>query len=189
VVFSPGTITGGDGRTATGTVTLEANAAPGDITVTLSSAKPEVAQPSVSLLVIPAGQQTGTFATTPEFVSASTTVSFTAAANGLSKKKSLTVKPVAVALLALTPSTVQGGSPSSGDVTLNYPAGPAGVTVTFSSSNSAVAAPASPSITIPQGQSAASVAVATQPVGSSTGVTITAAGGGVSKAKLLTVTP
>ncbi|HEX7185977.1 MAG TPA: alpha/beta hydrolase fold domain-containing protein [Thermoanaerobaculia bacterium] len=77
----------------TGTVTLECAAAPGPVTVSLSSSKTTVAYPGTPSLTIAAGQTTGTFSITTADVSAVSSASIKATANGGSKSVTLTVNP------------------------------------------------------------------------------------------------
>jgi|SRR5579871_748625 len=91
VGLSPTTVVGGNA--VSGAVTLEAPAAPGNITVNLSSTDPAVANPAVSSIIIPAGSLTGTFTVNTSAVSASTTVTIKASADGITKGKSLKVTP------------------------------------------------------------------------------------------------
>jgi thermitase len=90
--------------------------------------------------------------------------------------------------LSLNPSTVVGGNPSTGTVTLTAPAQSGGFTVQLSSSNPSVASVPS-SVTVPQGQTSANFTVTTTPVTSQTNVTITASAQGVTRQATLTVTP
>jgi thermitase len=90
--------------------------------------------------------------------------------------------------LSLNPSTVVGGNPSTGTVTLTAPAQSGGFTVQLSSSNPSVASVPS-SVTVPQGQTSANFTVTTTPVTSQTNVTITASAQGVIRQATLTVTP
>ena len=88
---NPTSVIGGNG--ATGTVTLECAAAPGDMTVALSSNKPGVAQPAVPSLLFTTGTKVLTFPISTSAVTASTSVKITATANGIAKGKALTVTP------------------------------------------------------------------------------------------------
>ena len=76
----------------------------------------------------------------------------------------LTVNPVpALSSLVLVPAGVIGGSSSTGTVTLTSPAGPGGLVVNLSSSNTAVATtPAS--VAIAAGQTTATFSVSTTAV-------------------------
>lgn len=90
--------------------------------------------------------------------------------------------------ISLNPSTVVGGNPSTGTVTLTAPAQAGGFTVQLSSSNTNVATvPAS--VTVPQGQTSTTFTVSTNIVSGTTSVTITASAGGVSRQATLTVNP
>ena len=96
--------------------------------------------------------------------------------------------PPSLSGISLNPSTVVGGSSSTGTVTLTAPAQSGGFTVQLSSSNSAVASvPAS--VTVPQGQTSTTFTVTTARVTSSTTVTITASAGEVTRQATLTVNP
>lgn len=98
--------------------------------------------------------------------------------------------PPAVSLqsLALNPTQVSGGSPSTGTVALSGAAPSGGLVVTVASSNPSVAGvPAS--VTVAQGATSASFGVTTTPVSVSTAVTISATSAGVTKTATLTVTP
>jgi hypothetical protein len=91
VTLVPNPVTGGGA--VSGTVSLDCEAAPADITVTLSSSAPAVAQPAVPSLVFSAGTKTLGFTVTTSAVSATTSATIKAAGGGLSKGKKLTVIP------------------------------------------------------------------------------------------------
>lgn len=90
--------------------------------------------------------------------------------------------------LSLNPTTVVGGSISTGTVTISAPAPASGFVVNLSSSNTVVATVPS-SITIPAGSVSANFAVATSSVSSTASVKITASAGGVAHQATLTVSP
>lgn len=81
------------GNNVSGTITLEAPAAPGSITVSLISTNPSVASPAVSSVTIPGGSLTGTFTVNTGHVAANTSVTIKATANGITRGKALTVVP------------------------------------------------------------------------------------------------
>jgi len=81
------------GHEVSGTVTLECPAGPGDIPVTLSSTRPGTAAPSPSLLVMPAGSRTASFAVMTAPPLATVRLSIKARANDLTKANALTVTP------------------------------------------------------------------------------------------------
>ncbi|HEX7285213.1 MAG TPA: N,N-dimethylformamidase beta subunit family domain-containing protein [Candidatus Angelobacter sp.] len=85
----------------------------------------------------------------------------------------VTVNVLGVSTLTLNPSTLLGGNSSQGTVTISAPAGTGGVTVSLSSSNTAVASVPS-SVVVPAGNTSAAFPITTNAVGISTKVTITA---------------
>jgi hypothetical protein len=91
VTLNPNPTTGG--VSVAGWVTLECPAAPGDITVTITSSNPAVANPTTASITIPAGQTAGNFALNTVPVPAITKVKITATANSISKSVTLTVDP------------------------------------------------------------------------------------------------
>src|SRR5205823_5720998 len=83
-------------------------------------------------------------------VTASTPVTISAAYGGVSKIATLTLIPVAVSSVVLSPSSAVGGVPTTlNTVTLNGPAPAGGAIVTLQSSSTSASAPAS--VTVPAG--------------------------------------
>jgi len=97
--------------------------------------------------------------------------------------------PVAAALSAVSanPTSVVGGTASQGTVTLTAAAPSGGFVVTLGDNSSAALTPAS--VTVAQGATSATFAIATTTVTASTPVTITATAGSVTRTAALTVTP
>jgi len=90
--------------------------------------------------------------------------------------------------LAVSPSTVTGGTSSTGTATLSAAAPAGGATVTLGSSNATVVGvPAS--VTVPAGATSASFTITTTTVTASTAVTVSGAFGGASRSAVLIVTP
>src|SRR5216683_1964512 len=89
--------------------------------------------------------------------------------------------------VGLNPTSVTGGSSSTGTVTLDGPAPSYGAVVSLSSSASAATVPAS--VTVASGATSATFTVNTTAVTASTPVTITASYGGAMKTASLTVNP
>jgi Subtilase family len=87
----------------------------------------------------------------------------------------------------LNPTSVNGGSSSTGTVTLSGPAPYGGAPVSLSSNMTAATVPAS--VTVPAGASSATFTVNTSAVTSSTSVTISASYASATKTAMLTVTP
>jgi len=89
--------------------------------------------------------------------------------------------------LAVNPTSVKGGSASTGTVTLSGPASSGGAVVYLTSSASAATIPAS--VTVAAGAANATFTVNTSAVTTSTPATISASYAGVTKTASLTVTP
>ena len=94
-------------------------------------------------------------------VSAPTSVNISATYKGDSQIATLKVKPAA---FSLDPTTVTGGTPSTGTITLNSPVPESGAVVALSSSNPEVAAVPG-NVTVIQGSPAPTLATATPPSG------------------------
>jgi hypothetical protein len=90
--------------------------------------------------------------------------------------------------IALNPTTVNGGSSSTGTVTLSGPA-PSGGAIVYLSSGGSAAAMVPASVTVAAGADSATFTVTTSSVTSSTQVTISGSYGGTTKTASLTVTP
>ena len=95
------------------------------------------------------------------------------------------VAPASLSRVSLNPTSVTGGSPSTGTVTLSAaaPAGGAVVTLTSSSTSATVSA----SVTVPANATSANFTVSTRSVTTATTATITAAYGGLTRTASLTV--
>ena len=123
-------------------------------------------------------------------VAASTPVDLRASYNGSTEVATLTVMPPppTVTSLRLSPSTVVGGSTSTGTVTLSRVAPPGGVVVAIGSSKPAVAG-APTTVAVAAGQWSASFAISTTAVPAGTSAVISASyNGGAPKTATLTVT-
>jgi hypothetical protein len=90
--------------------------------------------------------------------------------------------------LTLNPTSVNGGNPSTGKVTLNGPAPSGGTVVALSSSNTS-AATVPPSVTVAAGATSAAFQVTTMTSANPTPVTISASSGSLTQTASLTVTP
>lgn len=95
---------------------------------------------------------------------------------------------VSLASLTLNPTSVKGGTPSQGTVSLSGPAPAGGAVVSLSSSNTAVATVPS-SVLIAAGATSATFTVTTFAVTATSSVTISASYAGVTKTAVLTVIP
>ncbi|MBK9965258.1 MAG: carboxypeptidase regulatory-like domain-containing protein [Holophagales bacterium] len=186
LAIAPTTIPGGG--TANGTLTLTGPAGPAGATVTLSSSKTTVATVPPSKL-IPAGQSTATFTVTGTTLPAGGTATITATWGTVSKPVTVTLQPSAsLQSVGLAASSVRGGQPVAGTVTISSAAPSGGVVVSLASDLPA-AATVPATVTVLQGQTTAAFAATTLAVGSATAVTVTATSSGVTKTAPLTVEP
>jgi hypothetical protein len=183
VSVSPTSVTGG--TSSTGTVTLAAAAGTGGATVSLSDNSSAATVPAS--VTVAAGSTSANFTITTSAVGASTAVTITASNSQGSKTATLTVVPPVISAFSFNPTTVVGGSNSTGTVTLNGPAPTGGAAVTLSDNSSAAAEPAS--VTVAAGATSATFTATTSAVSASTAVTVTATYLSSSRTASLTVTP
>jgi hypothetical protein len=186
LALSPAIFPGGCG-TSVGKVTLTGKAPTGGLVVSLTDTNPAAVVPAS--VTVPGGAVSATFTITAPAVSSKQAGTVTATLDGISKSKALTVRPIGVLFLNLSPNPVVGPNDVTGTVTLECSAAPGAVVVTLSSSNAAVAAPAVSSITIPFGSTTGSFTVTTADVSAVSSAVIKATAGGVSKSRTLTVNP
>jgi hypothetical protein len=187
IALNPMSVTGGS--PSTGTVTLSGPAPSGGAAVSLMSDNTAAATVPASVTVA-AGATSATFTVSTSAVSASASVTISASYAGATKTASLTVLPQALPTLSslmLNPTSVTGGSPSTGTVSLSGPALTGGAQVLLSSNNGAASVPAS--VTIAAGASSATFTVNTTAVTTSTPVIISASYASTTKTASLTVAP
>ena len=184
--LTPTTVIGGCGQSQ-GRVVLSGSAPAGGAVVSLSNTNAKATAPAK--VTVPAGSDSATFTvpTVPVTTSASGVV--TASFGGVSQSLNLTVRPIRAQTLTLSSARVRGGTTVTGIVTLECPAVPGAIAVSFTSSNPAAAAVTVPNITIPSGATSGAFSVRTSAVSSETTVTLYAWVFGVRKAVALTVTP
>jgi hypothetical protein len=113
-------------------------------------------------------------------------VSVAAIRGGVQRLTTVTVKPPTVQRFGFTFSVPVGGDPTTGEVTLDFPAG-AGTTVTVTSANPSVAAPTAATFTVAPGSLTGTFNVTTTAVLQDTPVVFTASLNGASKTATLTV--
>ncbi len=186
LAIAPATIP--SGGTANGTLTLTGPAGPAGATVTLSSSKTTVATVPSSKL-IPAGQSTATFTVTGTTLPPGGTATITATWGTVSKTVTVTLQPSAsLQSVGLAASSIRGGQPVAGTVTIS-PAAPSGGVVVSLASDLPAAATVPATVTVPQGQTTAAFTATTQAVGAAAAVTITGTLSGATKTAPLTVEP
>lgn len=121
-------------------------------------------------------------------MAAPTSVTISGAYGGVTKSAELTVTPPSLSSLSLNPTSVPGGTPSTGTVTLNAAAPEGGVTVMLRSYSTVATVPAG--VTVPAGATSASFTVSTSPVyAAPIGFEIAGTYGGLTASARLTVTP
>jgi hypothetical protein len=185
VTMNPNYVIGA--TTATGTASLTAPAQAAGVIINLSSTNSSVATPPPTVTVT-SGNLSSSFTVTTSSVSTTTQVSISGSYNGIIKQAALTVAPAPVlSSLAMNPTSVSGGSVSTGTVTLSVAAPAPGVLVSLVSNNSAVVVPAS--VQVPAGSTTATFTATTNPVNSLTSVTVSASYNSVIKTATITVQP
>ncbi|MDR3691321.1 MAG: hypothetical protein P4L46_18220 [Fimbriimonas sp.] len=151
------------GNPSSGTVTLDGEAGPDGLVVSLSSNNPAVTLPKS--VTVAGGQTEATFPVTTATVSKQEEATITASTGKVSQTITLTVNPPSLVAFSLSPSTVVGGASATGTVGLSGPAPTAGMTVMLSSDAHLATVPASvkvkPGLTVATFK-VKTVAVATQ---------------------------
>jgi choice-of-anchor B domain-containing protein len=180
----PATVTGGC-ATSTGKVTLNGKAPAGGATVTLTDTN--LAATTPSSVLVPAGETTATFVITTTAQSVERTGEVKATYRGVTLSAALTVRPIGVMSLTLSPNPVTGPGNVTGTVNLHCDAPTGGINVALSSSNASVARPTVNSIKIPAGSSTGTFTIQTVDVSAPRSPVITATANGISKSVVLRV--
>ncbi|HMS53943.1 MAG TPA: S8 family serine peptidase [Fimbriimonadaceae bacterium] len=184
VFFNPYRIAGS--QSTTGRATLSGPAPTNGLTVTLTDNSPFVTVPAS--VFIPAGESFATFTADTTVVTQNETASVTGQLGTVRKSGAIYLFPTTLDSLDLNPTSVTGGSPSTGTVNLSLPAPQGGANVLLSTSNPLVATV--PSVaTVGSGQLSKSFQITTFVVPSTTNVTITASRNSIAKTRVLTVRP
>jgi hypothetical protein len=170
-----------------GKVTLTTIAPPGGLRVDLATAHPSASIPTH--VVVPAGKTAVSFSILPTPVLANSQDHIDATHGAQTISRVLTVRPITVKSVSLTPNPVSGGTSVAGTVRLDCGAQPADLVVALSSSKPALAAPTVSSLVIPQGSDTATFDVTTAPVSAPTSATIKGAALGITKSKKLVINP
>jgi hypothetical protein len=168
---------------------LNGKAPAGGAAVTLTSSSPAATPPAT--VTIPAGGASATVSIPTADVVTSTPVVVTASWNGGSVQAPFTVRPApAPTSLTLTPTTFVGGGPGSVDGLVTVAsAATFDQTLRLSSDNPTVLPFLSSAVVIPAGTTRGSFLVLPAAVSTTTVVTISVTGAGVTRSAALTVTP
>jgi hypothetical protein len=122
-------------QSATAKVTLTGSAPATGARVMLATTTTGAVTPSS--ITVPAGASSASLTVTSRAVNTIHTGTFTASYGGVSKSLSLSVRPIYVNSLVLTPSVVTGGATVGGVTTIECAAPTGGMTATLSSTNPA----------------------------------------------------
>ncbi len=187
LTLTPSEVVGGE--TAIGTLVLGTPAPSGGRTFTLNSSSSAAQVPGS--ITITSGNTSKAFSVTTSPVAADETVTITATEGSLTVSAELLVRVgtanVQVVSLTLEVNAVTGGTGVTGTVRLNQAAPTGGVFVSLSSDRKA--AEVNETVEIEEGEVQESFAISTNPVRTTTQVTITAAYGGSSRQASLTIYP
>jgi len=188
VTFNPATVTGG-ARNSVGKITMEDFVAV-DTTVNLTiTSGGSAVQSMPTTVTVPAGANFAKFTVVTKKVTNLVTVKITTDANGGSATGTLKVRPPVPKSLTFNPNPVQGGSPTTGKVTLDTaPLADVVVTLSIVSGGSAIASLPG-SVTVKAGDTSATFAVNTKTVGAATTTKIQAKANNVAKTGSLKVNP
>jgi hypothetical protein len=181
VSISPSGVTGG--QTASGMVVLTAAAPAGGIMIDLSVDDPAITVPAT--VTVAAGATSANFTVNSSPVGAATTATITGSYDGTGKTAALAVMPPVLSSLNLNPTTVPGGTTSTGTVRLNANAPFGGIVITISSSRPKRGV-VPPTVTIPAGGNSATFPINTT-AGPKVLATISASYNGTTKKATLTV--
>ncbi len=176
--LAPATVIGGS--TTVVTLNLGSSAPDTGVTAALSSSSPAAQVPAT--LFIPAGATAASVAVPTSSVSAPVTATITAVLGTATETAALTIQPVQVASLAVSPTSVMTGTAITGRLRLNAPAPAGGLSVALSSSGKAATVPAT--VLVPAGSATVTFPVATPRAGTAV---IAAALGGASQTASITV--
>jgi plastocyanin len=186
--LTPPTAAVQNGQTTYVRARLNGWAGPQGAAISVSSSDPQVLSLAHNLAVVAYDHSSVLIPVKGGLVNQPTIVTITATYRGITLKTDVTVVPPALtALDSVDGPYVYGSRPATLVVGLSGNAGAGGAVVSLTSSNSAVASPASPNVTVSAGAAKASFTVNTKKVSADTSVTITASYNGVQKTRLLRV--
>jgi hypothetical protein len=172
-------------KSVTGTLRLTEPAPAGGVVVTLGDTL-AAASTSASVKFLE-GATVKTFLVKTVAVDARQSGTVSATLGGTTLSQSLTLRPIGVSSVSLTPTAVVGSQPVAGKATLECKAAPGAIAVDLASSNPAAAQPVAASLSVPQGMQSVSFDVMTAPVLSQTTANISGTAHGITKSKKLTV--
>jgi uncharacterized repeat protein (TIGR01451 family) len=184
LTFTPSTVAGC--KDSVGKVVLNGTAPSGGVTVSLASDNPLVTVPPS--VIVPASTTNVTFTATTSPVATSQPVTVTATLGPASKSATLTLRPIGVQSLSISPNPATGGSTATGTVTLECAAAPGDVLVAITSTNNSAAQVPS-SLIVPAGALSQDFTITTGNVSTTSSSTIKASSAGTSASVVLQVQP
>jgi hypothetical protein len=173
-------------KSVTGTVRLAGVAPVEGIVVQLTDTLASASTPASVKILAGTSSRTFTIKTVP--VVDAETGSISATLGAITLNQDLTVRPMGLYSMSLSPTSVAGSNPVAGTVRLDCSAAPGPIAVELGSSNALVATPLIQTVFVAQGLKSATFDLVTTPVTAKTSVTITAAANGTSRSRTLTVT-
>jgi len=179
---NPTSVVGGSPSVCT--VTLGTAAPTGGAVIALNSSSTSATVPAS--ITVAAGATTATFNIKTVPVSATATANVSGSYSGAVNTVSVTIKTPNITGLTLNPTSVAGGSSSTGTVTLGGAAPAGGFSITLKSNSSDATVPST--ITIPAGATSATFTITTSSVTANVNATITATFGASTKSVTLTIT-
>ncbi len=171
------------GITSTATVTVNP-AQKSDVTFALSASSASASVPAS--ITVPAGSTSATFSVTTQQLSSTVAVLISATYNGANASSTLTINPYSVASLSLAPTTVPGGTSSTGTVKLVQTTGSLGANVTLGVNSTDAQVPNT--VFVPGGSNQATFSVTTNGVANDKTVKVTAGIGSSQQTASLTIT-
>ena len=183
ITVSPTQVVGGN--PAMVTVSLIGKAPAGGYIVSIGSSSSTVSVPKS--ITVAAGSTSATFSCKTTPVATASSGSLIALLKGVAQEAKIKVTPAVLSGLSFNPSTIAGGSTSTGTVSLNGPAASIAVQISLNSASPLVTVPAS--VTIAPGSQSANFTCTTQGVSKSTSVQVKATSSGTSIGMSLTLQP
>jgi len=180
---SPISVVGGN--SSTGTVTISQTATGTGTVVSLTSSGSDAQVPST--VTVAAGSTTATFTITTNGVASSETLAITASIGSSSQSANITILPVTLSGVLVSPSSVIGGNQATGAVSVNGNAPPGGLVVSLASNNTTVKVPST--VTIAAGATSATFVCTTTVVNAQVTATVTATQGTTSQTCTVSVLP
>ncbi len=186
VALTPTSIVGSSKSIVTGTVTFTGPSVSAGETVKLTSSNPSIATVPASVKVA-GGATSAAFAVGHKLVSATQNVTITATYGTVQQTATLTVNPFQVVSVQFSPTSIAGGTKSTGTVQLNAPVGTSPVSVKLASSTKVVTVPSA--VSVAAGQLAATFTTTSTVVTAKTTATVTGTYGASSQQGTLSVEP